>query len=60
MRFAAHWSFAWQLLGGNAATLFKRSEGKAFRQRWLISVYQTATLSPDLLALLLGQQSSAR
>lgn len=35
-----NWSFAWHLLGGNAATLFQGAAGEAFKQRWLTSVYQ--------------------
>src|SRR5688572_11881945 len=35
-----NWSFAWHLLGGNAATIFQGAAGEAFKQRWLTSVYQ--------------------
>ncbi|MBL8270352.1 alginate lyase family protein [Steroidobacter sp.] len=35
-----NWSFAWHLLGGDAATIFEGSTGEAFKQRWLTSVYQ--------------------
>ncbi|MET0534720.1 MAG: alginate lyase family protein [Steroidobacter sp.] len=35
-----NWSFAWHLLGGDAATIFQGATGEAFKQRWLTSVYQ--------------------
>ena len=35
-----NWSFAWHLLGGDAAPLFEGAVGEAFKQRWLTSVYQ--------------------
>ena len=35
-----NWSFAWHLLGGDAATIFRGTAGEAFKQRWLTSVYQ--------------------
>jgi hypothetical protein len=35
-----NWSFAWHLLGGDHSPLFESAEGKAFRLRWLTSVYQ--------------------
>jgi len=35
-----NWSLTWQLLGGMRARLFVDSEGEAFRDRWLASVYQ--------------------
>lgn len=35
-----NWSFAWHLLGGDAAPLFEGTVGEAFKQRWLTSVYQ--------------------
>ncbi|HEY0939926.1 MAG TPA: alginate lyase family protein [Steroidobacter sp.] len=35
-----NWSFAWHLLGGDAAPVFEGAAGEAFRQRWLTSVYQ--------------------
>lgn len=35
-----NWSFAWHLLGADQAPLFQDSAGKAFRARWLSSVYQ--------------------
>lgn len=36
------WSLAWQLLGGVDAPAFAGEEGRAFRDRWLASVYQHA------------------
>jgi hypothetical protein len=35
-----NWSFAWHLLGGNAAPIFAGAAGEAFKQRWLSNVYQ--------------------
>ena len=35
-----NWSFAWHLLGGDDSALFESSEGRAFRERWLASIYQ--------------------
>jgi hypothetical protein len=35
-----NWSFAWHLLGGEAATIFRGTAGEAFRRRWLTGVYQ--------------------
>jgi hypothetical protein len=35
-----NWSFAWHLLGGDAAPIFEGAEGRAFRRRWLESIYQ--------------------
>jgi len=35
-----NWSAAWQLIGGVHSRLFDGSEGHAFRDRWLTSVYQ--------------------
>lgn len=35
-----NWSFAWHLLGGDAAPIFEGTVGDAFKQRWLTSVYQ--------------------
>lgn len=35
-----NWSFAWQLLGGEAANIFQGASGEAFKQRWLTSIYQ--------------------
>jgi hypothetical protein len=37
-----NWSAAWQLLGGGNARLFEGTDGAAFRERWLASVYQHA------------------
>jgi hypothetical protein len=37
-----NWSFAWQLLGGASSPVFEGDEGRAFRGRWLTSVYQHA------------------
>lgn len=35
-----NWSFAWHLLGGDAAPIFQGAEGEAFKQRWLSGVYR--------------------
>ena len=35
-----NWSFAWFLLGAEASVLFIGEEGRAFRARWLESIYQ--------------------
>jgi alkylhydroperoxidase family enzyme len=35
-----NWSFAWHLLGGETSPLFAGEDGRAFRDRWLRSVYQ--------------------
>lgn len=35
-----NWSFAWHLLGGDAAVIFQDSAGKAFKERWLTAVLQ--------------------
>jgi Heparinase II/III-like protein/Heparinase II/III N-terminus len=37
-----NWSLAWQLLGGLDSALFADREGRAFRDRWLRSVYEHA------------------
>ncbi len=37
-----NWSIAWQLLGGYDALLFADANGRAFRDRWLESVYRHA------------------
>ena len=37
-----NWSLAWQLLGGAASPVFEGDAGRAFRERWLASVYQHA------------------
>ncbi len=38
----ANWALAWQLVGGASSSLFEGEDGRAFRQRWLVSVYQHA------------------
>ncbi len=35
-----NWSIVWQLIGGDASTLFTSKEGKKFKDRWLNSIYQ--------------------
>jgi hypothetical protein len=35
-----NWSFAWHLLGGHSAPLFRDTDGKRFKARWLASIYQ--------------------
>jgi hypothetical protein len=35
-----NWSFAWHLLGGDAAIVFEGEAGQALRLRWLASVHQ--------------------
>ncbi|MDE2052322.1 MAG: heparinase, partial [Gammaproteobacteria bacterium] len=35
-----NWSFAWQLLGGDAAPIFQGEQGRDFRRRWLESIYR--------------------
>jgi Heparinase II/III-like protein/Heparinase II/III N-terminus len=35
-----NWAFAWQLLGAEAAWVFRGEEGRAFRRRWLEGVYR--------------------
>lgn len=35
-----NWSFAWHLLGGDAATLFEGDTGAAFKRRWLDMIYR--------------------
>src|SRR6185437_14323080 len=35
-----NWAFAWQLLGGDEAPLFKGEKGRAFRRRWLAGIYR--------------------
>jgi Heparinase II/III-like protein/Heparinase II/III N-terminus len=35
-----NWAFAWQLLGGDDAAIFRGEEGRDFRRRWLESIYQ--------------------
>jgi hypothetical protein len=34
-----NWAVTWELLGGDEATIFRGSDGQAFRRRWLDSVY---------------------
>ena len=46
-----NWSAAWQLIGGVHSRLFKGEEGAAFRQRWLVSVYQHAEFISGHLSL---------
>jgi hypothetical protein len=46
-----NWSAAWQLLGGIGSPLFEGAEGEAFRQRWLVSVYQHADFIVGHLSL---------
>ncbi len=46
-----NWSAAWQLVGGVRSRLFEGEEGEAFRQRWLISVYQHAEFISGHLSL---------
>jgi hypothetical protein len=41
-----NWSFAWFLLGGDAAVIFEGEAGQAFRQRWLESIYQHCHFIP--------------
>ena len=41
-----NWSFAWFLLGGDAAVIFSGDEGRAFRKRWLESIYQHCHFIP--------------
>jgi len=35
-----NWACAWHLLGGEDSPLFAAEEGQAFRQRWLVAIYQ--------------------
>jgi len=46
-----NWSAAWQLLGGVHSRAFEGPEGEAFRQRWLVSVYQHAEFVSGHLSL---------
>ncbi len=41
-----NWSFAWFLLGGDAAVIFEGEAGRAFRQRWLESIYRHCHFIP--------------
>jgi hypothetical protein len=34
-----NWSIAWQLIGGARSPLFSDEDGRAFRERWLRSIY---------------------
>ena len=46
-----NWALAWQLIGGPEARLFEGTEGRAFRQRWLVSIYQHAEFIAGHLSL---------
>jgi len=46
-----NWSAAWQLLGGAHSRFFEDEEGAAFRQRWLVSIYQHAEFIGGHLSL---------
>jgi hypothetical protein len=46
-----NWALAWQLLGGLASPLFAGEAGRAFRERWLASVYQHADFISGHLSL---------
>lgn len=35
-----NWSFTWHLVGGDASILFKGEKGKAFKMKWLRSIYE--------------------
>ena len=35
-----NWAFAWQLLGGDHAPLFRGEQGRTFRRRWLDGIYR--------------------
>jgi Heparinase II/III-like protein/Heparinase II/III N-terminus len=41
-----NWSFAWYLLGGDDAAVFAGEEGRAFRARWLESIYRHCHFIP--------------
>ena len=41
-----NWSFAWFLLGGEDAPIFAGEAGRAFRARWLESIYQHCHFIP--------------
>ncbi len=44
-----NWSIAWQLLGGYDSAVFGGDEGRAFRERWLQSIYlQTRAITRKL------------
>jgi len=46
-----NWSAAWHLVGGRHSRLFEGEDGEAFRQRWLVSVYQHAEFIAGHLSL---------
>ena len=46
-----NWSAAWHLVGGVGSPLFSGEKGKAFRERWLVSVYQHAEFGSGHLSL---------
>ncbi len=46
-----NWSAAWHLVGGKHSRLFEGEDGEAFRQRWLVSVYQHAEFIAGHLSL---------
>ena len=46
-----NWSAAWHLIGGPGSLLFEGEEGAAFRDRWLVSVYQHAEFVSGHLSL---------
>jgi hypothetical protein len=46
-----NWSDAWQLIGGMHSRLFDGEAGRAFRARWLVSVYQHAEFIAGHLSL---------
>jgi heparinase II/III-like protein len=46
-----NWSAAWQLIGGVSSPIFAGPEGEAFRERWLVSVYQHAEFIAGHLSL---------
>jgi Heparinase II/III-like protein/Heparinase II/III N-terminus len=41
-----NWSFAWFLLGGEQAVIFTGEAGRAFRARWMESIYQHCHFIP--------------
>jgi Heparinase II/III-like protein/Heparinase II/III N-terminus len=41
-----NWSFAWFLLGGESSVIFEGDTGRAFRARWLESIYQHCHFIP--------------
>jgi len=46
-----NWAFAWQLLGGLDSVLSEGASGRAFRERWLESIYQHASFISGHLSL---------